>query len=292
MKNSKQYRSVVILGAGRSGTNVLRDCLVGFPEFATWPCDEIQPIWRYRNGSHPTDELPPALATPTVVRFINAAFDAIWNKFGKPDFVVEKTCANTLRVPFIEAVLDAPFYIHLVRHGSDVVPSAVKRWRGELEVPNIAYFAAKARYIPLLDIPSYLYSFVAKRVRKIIGKEQHLSSWGPRFEGLDASKNEDLDVICARQWAACVNKTQDALDDVDPQRWITIYYEDFVSDPVAEITRVLAQLDVQHTPEQITDAVALVRRKQTNKDGTTINNPDVVSVIAPTLQRLGYGVKT
>jgi hypothetical protein len=292
MKNSKPYRSVIILGAGRSGTNVLRDCLTKFPEFATWPCDEIQPIWRYRNGSHPTDELPATLATLKVVRFINGAFDTIWSKSGKPDFVVEKTCANTLRVPFIEAALDAPFYIHLVRHGSGVVPSAVKRWRGELEVPNIAYFAAKARYIPVFDIPNYLYNFAAKRVRKMIGREQHLSSWGPRFDGMNAGKTEDLEVTCARQWAACVDKTQDALVDIDPQRWITIYYEDFVSDPDVEITRVLDRLNVKHTPEKITEAATLVRRKQTDKNGKTINNKKVMSIIAPTLQRLGYGVKT
>jgi LPS sulfotransferase NodH len=291
MKNCTPFRSIVILGAGRSGTNILRDCLTELQEFATWPCDEIQPIWRYRNGHHPNDELPTILATPKVINYINGAFNSIWSKSGKPDFVVEKTCANTLRVPFIEAVLDEPFYIHLVRHGSGVVPSAVKRWRGELEVPNFAYFAAKARYIPVFDIPSYLLGFVAKRVNKVMGRVQHLSSWGPRFEGLDAQANEDIDVICAQQWVACVNKAQDALVDIDPMRWITIYYEDFVSDPGAEIMRVLDALNVKHTHENIADAVKSVRRKQTNKNGKAIVNPKVANIITPTLQRLGYGVK-
>jgi hypothetical protein len=226
-----------------------------------------------------------------VVEFINSAFDSIWRKSGKPNFVVEKTCANTLRVPFVEAVLDAPFYIQIVRHGSEVVPSAVKRWHGELEVPNIAYFAAKARYIPLFDIPSYLFSFVAKRVNKIFGKQHRLSTWGPRFEGLNAGVDEDLAVVCARQWVACVDKTQNALMDIDAHRWMTIYYEDLVSDPVAEITRVLNRLNVQHKPEKITEAVALIRKKETSKEGYVINNDEVVNVITPTLQRVGYGVK-
>ena len=32
---------VVIIGAPRSGTNMLRDVLVGVGGYATWPCDEI-----------------------------------------------------------------------------------------------------------------------------------------------------------------------------------------------------------------------------------------------------------
>ena len=291
MNNEKSFRAVVILGAGRSGTNVLRDCLTQFPEFATWPCDEIQPIWRYRNGSHPTDELPVAMATPNVTNFIRNAFASIWRKSGKPDFVVEKTCANTLRVPFIESVLDAPFYIHLVRHGSDVVPSATKRWRGILEVPNFAYFAAKARYIPVLDIPNYLASFIAKRVNKVLGKQAHLSSWGPRFVGLDLLNEEDLDVICAKQWDACVSKTLDGLEQIDKGRWITVYYEDFITDPVAEMARILDQLNVVHNRDVIADAIQLVRTKKTDKNGRVIPNVKVAEIISPTLARLGYGVR-
>lgn len=38
------FTPVVIIGAGRSGTNALRDALTALPEFETWPCDEINPI--------------------------------------------------------------------------------------------------------------------------------------------------------------------------------------------------------------------------------------------------------
>ena len=46
-------RDVVIIGAPRSGTNMLRDVLTSLPGFATWPCDEINLIWRHGNRDLP-----------------------------------------------------------------------------------------------------------------------------------------------------------------------------------------------------------------------------------------------
>lgn len=289
--SDRKYTPVVILGAGRSGTNILRDCLTALPDLATWPCDEIQPIWRYKNGSFSTDELPADAARDDVKKFINRAFDAIWKKYNKPRFVVEKTCANTLRVPFIEAVLDEPIYIHLVRHGSKVVPSAVKRWRGELEVPGFAYFAAKARYIPIADVPSYLISFISKRIGKLLGREQALSSWGPRFAGIDTLSRENLDILCAKQWAACVTRTQEGLADVPQDRKILIFYEDFISNPHKEMSKILTCLNIGYEDDVITKSVDSVRQKQTDKDGEQISSPEVRNILLPVLEQLKYGVK-
>ena len=38
--------------------------------------------------------------------------------------MVEKTCANTLRLPFVDKVLPEARYLHIVRDGVDVVASA------------------------------------------------------------------------------------------------------------------------------------------------------------------------
>ena len=37
-------KPVVIIGAPRSGTNMLRDVLCDWPGVVTWPCDEINLI--------------------------------------------------------------------------------------------------------------------------------------------------------------------------------------------------------------------------------------------------------
>ena len=45
-------KTVIILGAPRSGTNMLRDILCQHPFLNTWNCDEINPIWKYNNYSY------------------------------------------------------------------------------------------------------------------------------------------------------------------------------------------------------------------------------------------------
>ena len=55
MTNFK-FQPIIIIGAARSGTNMLRDVLTSLDDFATWPCDEINYIWRYGNKKREDDE--------------------------------------------------------------------------------------------------------------------------------------------------------------------------------------------------------------------------------------------
>ena len=43
------FTPVIVVGTGRSGTNMLRDALCVLPGFDTWPCDEGNYIWRHGN---------------------------------------------------------------------------------------------------------------------------------------------------------------------------------------------------------------------------------------------------
>jgi len=68
---------VIIIGAARSGTNMLRDVLCSIPGLTTWPCDEIPYIWRHGNRDHPDDEFSPDMARPDVQRYILNQFRRI-----------------------------------------------------------------------------------------------------------------------------------------------------------------------------------------------------------------------
>ena len=61
-----EYTPVIIIGSGRSGTNMLRDIITSIDGFETWDCDEINPIWRYGNRDYPTDEIPISKLTPKI----------------------------------------------------------------------------------------------------------------------------------------------------------------------------------------------------------------------------------
>lgn len=140
------YESVVIVGAPRSGTNMLRDMLIKLPGVGTWPCDEINYIWRHGNVAYHSDEFTVEMATPKVKSYIRGHFDRLVNSRGL-DTVIEKTCANSLRIGFVDKVLPEAKYIFIVRDGMDVVGSALQRWTASLDLP---YIMRKARYVPLL----------------------------------------------------------------------------------------------------------------------------------------------
>src|SRR5699024_6252863 len=89
---SINYTPVIIIGAGRSGTNMLRDTLTQIAGVNTWPCDEINYIWRHYNLSYPNDEFTTSMATNRVKKYIHKQFDKIAAQ-SNTSYLVEKTCA-------------------------------------------------------------------------------------------------------------------------------------------------------------------------------------------------------
>lgn len=286
------FQPVVIIGAGRSGTNILRDTLTSLSGVATWPCDEINPIWRHGNIGWPTDEIPATRATPVVKTFIRGQFQTLWQKSGQPQFVVEKTCANALRVPFVSAVLPEAKFVHLVRHGLDVAPSARKRWRGELEMSGLPYFMAKAKYVPKRDLPIYLKRFVTARLRKLVTREQRLGTWGPHFDGMSDLGDLPLMDVCLRQWAACVAAADAAFAQIDPARVLTLRYEDFLQDPTRQLGRVTQFIGHDASTTMLAQAVTSVRPPsgKPRKDMTAELLPATLAAAQPSLSHHGYHI--
>lgn len=284
------FTPVVIIGAGRSGTNVLRDALTRLKPLGTWPCDEINPIWRHGNLDWPNDEIPPCRATPEVQRSVRRAFQRVWRQLDRPDFVVEKTCANTLRVPFVDLVLPEAKYINIVRNGFDIVSSAQKRWRGELEVPTLSYYLAKARYSPVFDLPHYALAALGNRLAIKLGRKKHFNSWGPRFSGLELLADAPLDEIVARQWAASINASDAAFEQIESSRVLKLHYEDFTNDPVGNLRRITDWLGIKSTEEAIRSAVASVRTTSVGK-GKAISSSlssTTIAVLEGPMRAHGY----
>ena len=143
------HNKVIIIGAARSGTNMLRDALVKFQSCDTWDCDEINYIWRYGNRNYPNDELTSNDANAKAISYINRAFDRC-AKQKECEYLVEKTCANSLRVSFVDKVVENALFLNIVRDCSDVVSSAFDRWTANVDA---GYLAKKAKHVPLGDLP-------------------------------------------------------------------------------------------------------------------------------------------
>jgi sulfotransferase family protein len=284
------FTPVIIIGAGRSGTNVLRDTLTLLPDFSTWDCDEINPIWRHGNLTWPNDEIPANRAGQSVVRFIRQAFQKLWRQSGKPRFVVEKTCANSLRVEFVDAILPEAKFIYIVRDGFDVVASAGKRWQGDLELPAWPYYWAKIRYTPLLDLPLYGLIFARNKLALLFGRKKRLSAWGPRFDGMESHSNAPLEELCARQWAACVNASDAAFSTIDPKRVFMLRYEDFTAEPDVHLSAVLGFLGASKDQEIIKQAASTVHKSSVGKGRVLLTTlpKDVIKLMKKPLSAHRY----
>jgi hypothetical protein len=278
---------VIIIGAGRTGTNMLRDVICSIPGFGTWDCDEINPVWRYGNRHQPTDVLTPDLARPKVKRYIRSRFNSLSNS-QKVDFVVEKTCANSLRLAFVHSVLPEAKYILINRDGRDVAPSAKIRWTAPFE---LNYTLKKLKQTPLRDLPFYIWKFGINRLKQAFGADR-LSFWGPIYPGIDQDfKEKSLLEVCALQWQACVNATQKDKALLNPEQCYELKYEEFVNDPQAGLDKILTFLGAAQTDMAIIDAAVSgvssrsvgSHKKLTQEEQQALNR-----ICEPTLQSLNY----
>jgi len=282
------YQPVIIIGAPRSGTNMLRDILCQLPGTGTWPCDEINYIWRHKNVKFASDEFTSDMASPELKRYIRREFDIIAQKY-ELDTVVEKTCANSMRVGFVDRLLPEAKYIFIVRDGLDVVGSALLRWEAKLDIP---YLFKKARYVPISDLPYYASRYLYNRAYRVFSKTGQLAFWGPQMEGIDQLLiRYSLPQVCALQWQACVNNAQRDFDQKKDSRYMMLNYESLVSQPDVNIERVARFINKPITLDESRKLTESVSSRSVGKGRASLSRTDLNSIlplIEGTLERYGY----
>lgn len=287
----KSYQPVIIIGAGRSGTNMLRDILTKLPHSGTWPCDEINYIWRHGNIRVPHDEFTKIHATARVQSYIRNQFDKIARKY-KLNVLIEKTCANALRVEFVHQIIPNAKYIHIIRDARDVVASAKLRWTAPLDIP---YIAKKARYVPITDIPYYAFKYLGNRIYRLFSREKRLAFWGPKFNGIEEALNQySLEEVCAIQWKKCVDNADAQLSAIDETQVYQLYYEDFVTSPKEELIRLCTFLDIDLAESDAEELIRGVSSKSVGKAKETLDPQTLAaiqSIAKDTMERHGYLVK-
>ena len=279
---------VIIIGAPRSGTNILRDSLTNFDNVATWPCDEINYIWRHKNCFYKSDEFPVELATEPVRRYVQSQFNWVARRFS-PKYVVEKTCANSLRVPFVNEIVPDSRFILIYRDGLDVVGSAMDRWTSGLE---IAYLFKKLRFVPLFDIPVYAARYGWSHMFRVLSSESRLAVWGPRWRDMESVlRKRPLDEVVAIQWQRCLEESYSSLCKMPSDRWISVKYEKLTADPICEMRKILNFLGIDADDDALVRATRDVRSSSVGK-GREALSPETVSrlqlLIGETLQKFGY----
>lgn len=282
------FMPVIIIGAPRSGTNMLRDVLCSISQVATWPCDEINYIWRHGNVTHPSDELTPDKSRPAIKNYIRKEFGWVARKYNA-NIVIEKTCANALRIPFVSSVLPEAKYIYIYRDGMDVVGSARQRWTASLDIP---YILQKVRFVPKIDLPYYCLRYLWARIFRIFSKDRRLGFWGPNLNNMSSIlRNNSLNQVCAIQWQQCVEKAEATLSSIASQAVIRVKYEDFVREPKKELTRILAFIGKNVDEVEIQRATSKVSSDSIGKGRKLLGFEEMnrlKKLVGKTLKRYDY----
>jgi hypothetical protein len=254
--------NIIIIGAARSGTNMLRDTLVKFDDFATWPCDEINYIWRYGLRSEKDDIFLNSQVTEEKRDYINKKFNWVRNKYNVTN-VIEKTCANSLRVDYVNELVEDAKYVFIFRDPIDVVSSAEIRWKAKLD---IKYILDKARFIPIKDLPYYASRYFLNRVKKFFNREKRLSYWGPKYRGFeeDAQSLTALE-ISAVQWMKSVESSEKSFLKMDKSKYIAIDYNEFVESPKEQLEKILEFLGCDIDEQEILESVSKVTNRSIGK---------------------------
>jgi hypothetical protein len=204
--------------------------------------------------------------------------------------VVEKTCANSLRVSFVDRVVPEAKFVSIVRDGRDAAASARRRWHAKLEP---GYAVAKARFVPPTDLAYYAAAHLGRRLHRLRSLDGRLGSWGPRLRDMDELlATRSLVEVCALQWQRCVDLADRDLAQLNSSRVHRVRYEDFVDDPAAHLAgiaafagRPAAEADVRAAVSHVAPDRASAPREQLSAD----EHARIEALVERTLAAHGYG---
>lgn len=214
LRSDERYRPFFILGAGRSGTTLLRAMLEAHPDVHIPPENPLEVTIRdYRRYSR----LPWTVLLRIVLSRLE--YHATWDRWDLPlGELYRALSAAPPRARSLAAVLDALYRAHLMRHK----PSAI-RW-GDKTPPNTVVLPELRHVFPDLRVIHAL-----RDGRDVVRSFMEVSREGlPYF---------------AAWWVRAVARAR-AFGARWPAQYLEVRYEDLVRDPAATIRRIAAFLEL------------------------------------------------
>jgi len=281
------YRPLIVIGAARSGTKLLRDLIAAHDNVDKVPYD-VNYIWRLGNDKQPDDELTPAMLTPAIEAQIRRQMA---RHHSGATWLVEKTVSNCLRLPFVHSVFPDARFIHLVRDGRDVVESVVRQWNAK---PDWGYIWRKAQTYPIREAFGYGISYGASLLQRLVApRHTKRFVWGPRYAGIDVDLGRKaLPEVCAIQWLRCVElANRDLAEQIPAERVLTLRYEALVGEPMRCLEQVAEFLRIDPAPYRHPDLLATVSRTYVGRGRYTLSDDEwqgATSHLNRGLALLGY----
>ena len=270
---------VFVVGCSRSGTTITYETLAAAPQFLSFGW-EIPQFWDglygpLNNGWHSEA----ADATHARPAHRDAALRYFYQRLG-PGWVLDKTCINVMRIPYLHALFPQAKFVFIHRDGRDNVSSMIDGWHlgrtdGRFEL-------------------SYTLGPCPEPVAIEDGRFKEWAFFLP--PGWREYNRASLAEVCAFQWVSANRLALDAKARIPSPQWVQLRYEDIFERPVAMFRDAFERLGVPFTDELAArcahlQPTSVVKGAPTQRKWKQ-HNPEAIERVLPTLRplllELGY----
>jgi len=272
---------VFVVGCSRSGTTITYETLATSGRFLTFGY-EIPQFWNGLYGPLNNGwESEAADAEHARPEHRAAAFRYFYQHLGR-GLVLDKTCINTLRLPYLYHLFPDARFIFIHRDGRDNISSMMDGWR-------------KGR----TDGGFGLTQFFGKFPEPIAINGGEFHEWHFFLPpGWRDYNHASLEEVCAFQWISANRRALEAEKIIPPERWTRIRYEDVVEQPVKTFEEVFSRLGLPFDDRMRAFCATLDERPTSIVSGPPrrqkwkLNNPEaicrILDRIRPMMVELGY----
>jgi len=269
---------IFVIGCSRSGTTVTFETIASAPSLLSFGY-EIPQFWDALWGPHHNGwDSEAAGAEHAEPSHRDAAQRHFYSHLGQGQ-VLEKTCINVMRVPYLFRLFPKARFVYIHRDGRDNVSSMMDGWKHD------GHFA----------LAKFLGPFPCE-VRINGGEFREWSFFLP--PGWRGYNHASLEEVCAYQWLTANRMAREAGRAIPRDQWIQLRYEDIFDRPVELFGEVFARLGLPFD-EAIRARCAKLNELPTSivkgtpaKQKWKLANPGAIErilpMIRPMMNDLGY----
>ena len=270
---------VFLVGCSRSGTTVTYETLGAAPQFLSFGW-EIPQFWDglygpLNNGWHSEA----AWAEHARPEHRDAALRYFYQRLGT-GWVLDKTCINVMRIPYLHALFPRAKFVFIQRDGRDNISSMMDGWRHGRT-----------------DGDFHLSQFFGPGPEPVSIDGGAFTDWAFFLApGWRQYNHASLEEVCAFQWISANRIALDAKQAIPPDQWIHLRYEDLFERPVQMLREAFERLDIPFTDDlrarcENLQPTSIVRGKP-KKQKWREHNPEsverILPVIRPLMLEMGY----
>lgn len=270
---------VFVVGCSRSGTTVTYETLSIAPQFRTFGY-EIPEFWNSLHGPLNNGWLSEAAgAEDARPSHRDAALRFFYQRLGRGQ-VLDKTCINTLRIPYLNRLFPEARYVFIQRDGRDNISSMMDGWRHGRT-----------------DGAFGLTQFFGASPEPVAINGGEFKEWHfflpPGWRDFNQASLEE---VCAYQWLTANRLALEARALIPARRWVQLRYEDLFERPVEMFRAAFDQLGLSFGADLAVRCANLrptsIVKGTPKKQKWREHNPEAIArilpMIAPLMCEMGY----